>query len=62
MYRLIGNFGENDHYDESVIQFTYEEMVELLAAGKRSTIGNEALASMKQKASAAFDRLPKTDY
>ena len=45
-----------------IYEFEYEEMVELLAAGRDSMQGNEYLAHMKDKAGRLFIKLPDTAY
>ena len=48
-----------------VIDFTYEEMIELLAAGIYELKINPArpdIATMKIKAKLAMDELPSSDY
>ena len=48
--------------DGQRFEFEYEEMVELVAAGRNSTQGNEYLDSMKVKADKLFKSLPVSDY
>ena len=59
-YRLI--FPPQYDGSRPVYYFCYEEMVELMNAGRKSTEGAEALEDMKQKAEIVFDALPETDY